>query len=271
MAEARARTRGWVWFGRLVVFLLLTALTQVGGLVYVAALALARRTRRPALALFAALYLVGWYPVGRLAALAGRTPLPCFGGGPLRASPLACALHRHYVRPGLAELMTRLARAEDRAFPGTLTRTLDAGFPFVDGFPVLPHLSHRDGRKVDLAFYYRGDDGYRRGALGSPLGYWRYEGPGPDEPQPCRGRPSARRWDMNWFAPFTRRSLSVDRDRTRFALRWLAGEGRRLGVTKVFVEPHLARRFGVAGAAIRFQGCRAARHDDHMHVEWVGP
>lgn len=263
------------WLGRVVAFVLLTALTQVGGVLYAATLLPSRRVRTRAhrLALFVALYAAAWYPIGRLAALSGRRPLPCTEADdtPLRASPIACVLHRHYAKAGLADVATALARAEARAYPGTLTRTLDAGFPFADGFPLLPHLSHRDGRKLDLAFYYRDDGGYRRGALSSPLGYGRFEQPGPGDPQPCRGMASSRRWEMGWLAPFTRSGLSLDRDRTRFALRWLAGEGRRRGVTKVFVEPHLARRLGVSGAAIRFQGCRAARHDDHLHVEWAPP
>lgn len=41
---------------------------------------------------------------------------------------------------------------------------LDANFPFKDGFPLLPHLSHDDGRKVDIAFMYRyqSDDSLRK-------------------------------------------------------------------------------------------------------------
>jgi hypothetical protein len=38
-------------------------------------------------------------------------------------------------------------------------------------------------------------------------------------------------------------------------------------VTRIFIEPHLADRLGVGGGKVRFQGCRAARHDDHLHVE----
>jgi hypothetical protein len=34
----------------------------------------------------------------------------------------------------------------DEKFPGTVTIALDANFPFVNGFPLLPHLSHADGK-----------------------------------------------------------------------------------------------------------------------------
>lgn len=48
------------------------------------------------------------------------------------------------------------------------------------------------------------------------------------------------------------------------ALRILSAEPR---VMKIFVEPHLQRKLGAYDAKIRFQGCRAARHDDHIHFQ----
>jgi hypothetical protein len=38
-------------------------------------------------------------------------------------------------------------------------------------------------------------------------------------------------------------------------------------VERVFIEPYLAARLGVASPVLGFQGCRAARHDDHIHVQ----
>jgi murein endopeptidase len=38
-------------------------------------------------------------------------------------------------------------------------------------------------------------------------------------------------------------------------------------VIKIFVEPPLATRFNLSDPKIRFQGCRAARHDDHIHIQ----
>ncbi|ASY71232.1 hypothetical protein [Sinorhizobium fredii] len=60
---------------------------------------------------------------------------------------------------------------------------------------------------------------------------------------------------------------SLEEQRTREAIRWLSDEGRGFGVEKIFVEPHLAQRLGVSAENIRFQGCRAARHDDHIHMQ----
>jgi hypothetical protein len=166
----------------------------------------------------------------------------------------------------MLDLAQALAAAVDERFPGTITQTLDANFPFLDGFPLPPHLSHDDGRTLDVAFYYAiADDGaYQPGALRSPIGYWAFEEPGQRERQPCRGRAGALRWDQAWFQPLVRNDLALDGHRARAALIWLARDGR---TRRVFIEPHLADRLGAGSSMVRFQGCGAARHDDHFHIE----
>lgn len=260
------------WAGHGAVIFLLTLLTQVGGVIYAAALWGRRFAPFAATRLgFAGwaflIYALAWFPVGWIAVLGGREALPCLPRGDLSASAFSCAFHRHYASPDLVAIASALARDIDQRFPGTSTRALDGSFPFFDGFPLPPHLSHDDGEKLDLAFYYERNGEYRRGALGSPLGYWKFEWPRRGEPQPCGEDAAGLRWDMAWFAPFTRGGLALEEERTRFALNWLAREGAQRGVRKVFVEPHLAQRLGVRGAVIRFQGCRAARHDDHIHIQ----
>jgi hypothetical protein len=59
----------------------------------------------------------------------------------------------------------------------------------------------------------------------------------------------------------------LDQERTGAALRWLATEGQALGVERIFIEPYLAARLGVSSPLLGFQGCRAARHDDHIHIQ----
>jgi hypothetical protein len=40
-------------------------------------------------------------------------------------------------------------------------------------------------------------------------------------------------------------------------------------VRRVFIEPHLKARLDLARLSkVRFAGCRAARHDDHIHVDF---
>jgi hypothetical protein len=136
---------------------------------------------------------------------------------------------------------------------------LDANFPFLDGFPLLPHLSHDDGEKADLAFYYAGETGYLKGATRSPIGYFAFE----QGPTNCSKTWPTLRWDFEALQPLWH-DYGIDEDRNRSVLEVLVEDDR---VGKVFVEPHLVERLGAAHPKIRFQGCRAARHDDHIHFQ----
>ena len=261
---------------------LLTAVTQIGGLAYLAALLLRatlfRRSRYPATALLLPflLFYGGATLALRTEMFTTRIPLSCASDESralAAASPLLCLLNRNYVSADLYHALEALSGHMDQRFPGTLTQVLDTGFPFFDNFPLLPPLSHDDGRKADLAFYYRDGEGeYRRGLLASPLGYWGFTPPRPGEPQPCAGGGSlfSLRWDMGWFQPLVRDDISLDAARTKAALEWLTSEGRLYGIEKILLEPHLKSRLGLTSDRIRFQGCGAARHDDHIHVETNG-
>jgi len=171
-----------------------------------------------------------------------------------------CALNRNYVTPEMAGLLQDAAGTADRAYPGTVTQVLDANFPFLAGFPLLPHLSHDDGRKADLAFYYADAKGYAPGVSRSPIGYFAFE----QGPTDCSGNWLTLRWDLGALQPLWR-DLEFDAARTRHLLQVLAADGR---VGKIFLEPHLQDRLGVRSVKLRFQGCRAARHDDHIHLQF---
>ncbi len=202
----------------------------------------------------------------------GRVPLPCFSSEQstlAMQSPVYCILNRHYVRPELHDLSVRLSAHLDQKYPGTTTLMLDANFPFFNGFPLLPHLSHSDGGKLDLAYFYQTPAGeYLPGRTKSPIGYWAFEEPISGSPQPCADQVTlfTLRWDLRWFEPFTR-GYDLEKNRTRAAVEWLVTSGKEAGVSKIFIEPHLVEALGVGSDLIRFQGCRAARHDDHIHVE----
>jgi hypothetical protein len=68
---------------------------------------------------------------------------------------------------------------------------------------------------------------------------------------------------MGWIQPFFP-DLVLDKARNRDLLRMLAAQP---DIGKILIEPHLKQSFGVAHPKIRFQGCRAARHDDHIHIQ----
>jgi len=234
---------------------LLTVLTQVGGLAWLAALWFRRR-----LVVFALIYASLSFGALALAPVFGRVALPCTGDQPLQMHNWGyCALNRQYVTPALAQVLHDTAAQMEAAYPGTITQVLDANFPFLTGFPLLPHLSHHDGRKADLAFYYTKDGRYAPGVTRSPIGYFAFE----QGPSDCPNRWPTLRWDFQAL-----QTLWPDRPlepvRTRAVIEVLT---RQPEVAKIFVEPHLKDRLGLASDKIRFQGCRAARHDDHIHLQ----
>lgn len=259
------------------VAILLTLLTQIGGLVLLAAIWARRLLGWPrrfvvTLSLFVVLYTVSSMVTTIIAPVFGRMPLPCLADQQDRLmirSALLCVMNRHYVVPELKEAARALAGEIDRQFPDTMTLALDGNFPFIDGFPLLPHLSHADGRKLDIAFYYEDEQGqFRDGQTPSPIGYFAFEQPRPGATLPCAGREDVltTRWDLD-FLQFLHAGWRLEERRTRAALQWLVDQGPAYGVDKVFVEPHIAERLDVSGPLIRFQGCRAARHDDHIHIQ----
>ena len=249
----------------------LTLLTQLGGIAYLLALALPRRAFTRIVG-FLAFYIWLGVLASFTAPLFDRVPLACSANANpvLHAqSRLYCLLNRHYVSLDTLNYAAQLAVTVDAVHPGTRTLTLDAGFPFLDGMPLLPHLSHDDGQKLDFAFYYTDAEGnYLPGVTPSPIGYWGFEDPTSGSTEPCADSSGlSLRWNMSWLQTLMR-DVQLDEDRTRTALRWIAENPPPGG--KVFVEPHLLERLGVSAPHIRFQGCRAARHDDHFHVEIGG-
>lgn len=242
------------------VILVLTILSQIGGIAWAIALLFRGRRMVGFLLIFGAIYTALWIGVRFTAPAMGRVAVPCIDNGPTRAraqSPLFCVLNRTYVTPEMAQTLDTLAAHMHAQFPGTRTRILDAGFPFL-GVPLLPHLSHDDGTKADLSFWYEG------GNWRSPVGYWAFEQPRPTVANLCDSDGSSLRWGMSWLQPFMR-DLALDETRTREALTWLNANLPDTG--KIFVEPHLLDRLGLDGDKLRFQGCNAARHDDHIHIQ----
>lgn len=208
-----------------------------------------------------------------LASLSGRVALPCRAGPPqsyTALSPIYCVLGRNYARPEVKIMLDAMARDLGQSYPGLVVATLDIGFPVIDGFPLPPHLSHDDGRRIDLAYFYK-DAAENPVPLAAPsfFGYWGFEAPAAGEDALCmdKTRWLTFRWDMGWLQRFVRTDLRLDEERTAAMLRWLVEKGPEYGVSKILLEPHMVKRLGVASPMIRFQGCRAARHDDHIHVE----
>jgi len=267
----------------LIVFIVLTALTQIGGIVFVVSALLvswflgARHWNFllrwiTHLIAFAVLYAaVTVAAVPPLAREFGRHPLPCLPAAnrPYGAvHPALCILNRHYASSSAHRVLSALTKEMNAQFSGTTVLYLDAGFPFLDGFPMLPHLLHDDGRSVDLAFFYTNARGvYQRGRTRSPFGYWAFEPPRKGDPRPCfQDKGLGLRWDLGFLQKYWR-PYKLDEKRTAAMVRWLVTEGPNFGVQRVYLEPHLVNRFQIASPFLRFQGCRSERHDDHIQIK----
>lgn len=258
---------------------LLTLFTQIGGLIWLLALVLhsALRPKWPVRGLrwllFAGLYLLATlFIVPPLARLSGRVPLPAFSHPHLRPENIwFCLLNRTYVRPALRRALEDVAQQLQERFPGTVVWYMDANFPFIDGYPLEPHFSHKDGKKVDLSIYWAdARSGEPVPGNPSPFGYGAFAGPLPGEYDYTAECERKGYWyiglDGDLAAPFYQAErYTFDAPRTRELLRLLAEHP---AVVRVLVQPHLKTRLGLSNyGKLRVQGCKAARHDDHAHVE----
>ena len=155
-------------------------------------------------------------------------------------------------------------------YPKSTIKYLDANFPFWNGFPLLPHLSHNDGKKVDLAFLYLNTKSKKQSnKTPSFIGYGVYEEPYPNEyntPANCRKKGYWQYGILGRIVPQNKtKELALDENRTKYLIKNLCQDNR---VQKLFIEPHLKNRLLLSKySKIRFHGCHAVRHDDHIHLQ----
>jgi hypothetical protein len=254
-------------------FVFLTILTQIGGVVFLLLLYVAHQFQlsfTKSVGLFIGIYLFTTFAlIPFVAPIFGRTALPLSG----KLKPLnigTCLLNRHYVTPEFREQLLCISERMNDQFEGVQTNYLDANFPFYNGFPLFPHLSHNDGKKADLAFYYRDTQtGEPSNLAPSFIGYGIYDAPTQGEvnyPKQCAAQGF---WQYGflsyWIPKWNENKLKVDSERTRTLIGLLAEDAL---TSKIFLEPHLKKRWELNSYAnIRFHGCQAVRHDDHVHVQ----
>jgi hypothetical protein len=265
----------------ILITLLLTVITQVGGVVYILSLLSYQSIDRKVnnrlfkvgskVLAFLALYLIFTFAiVPILAKPLGRIPLPIFENNHLKpANVLTCILNRHYVRPLLRDITFDVARKLNAQYPRASINYLDASFPFIDGFRLLPHISHSDGRKLDVSFQYNDKaTGQITYEIPSFLGYGICEEPKPGEenmPAYC-DRMGAWQYSLlqDIVSQENKDQFQFDNSRNRTMINLFAAQ---LPISRLYIEPHLKTRLGLTSAKIRFHGCRAVRHDDHLHVQ----
>jgi len=251
----------------------LTLISQIGGLVWILVFGIFKMRRSKIsklkkIAVFITSYFfVSLLFIPPLAKLNNRVPLPISKSGELIPhNYLMPLLNRHYVKPRLKKELLSIAD-EMKSYNSDLKVSyLDANFPFLDSFPLLPHRSHDDGNKVDLSFYYTKDN--QAGNLKpARSGYGVFEDPRANDINRmpyCKGK-GHWQYDMTKYITLgSRKNLIFDQQNTRKLIEIII---RRPAVEKIFLEEHLEQRMNFTERKVRWQGCKAVRHDDHIHVQ----
>ena len=260
-------------FAHILIIIFLTLITQIGGIVWILneiyfKLYKSGKSRRLKLFSFFGLYLITTlFVVPILAPLNGRTKLPTWRN--YHISPctiMTPLLNRNYVSQKLKKNLIQTAKAMNQYDENLRLTYLDANFPFCDGFPLLPHISHNDGRKVDLSFYYT-QENKRSNLKPARSGYGVFvnsTGYSCNQTEACFNQ-GYWQYDYPKYLTFGRRKdLTFDEQTTRVLIQTLL---RFENTDKILIEPHLKSRMKLNSNLIRFQGCRSVRHDDHIHYQ----
>jgi hypothetical protein len=269
--------------GIILLFVLLTTLSQVGGLILLLWLLLyqffkkrfknAWVRRGVHVGGFVVFYLFFMFVIiPPLARIQDRVPLPMSKSGALVPVTYWTAIFgRNYIKSeGRARLET-IAEAYVKKHPDLKVKYMDCNYPFrinitgkknvwiLEG--LLPHITH-DGTKADIALVYNDINGQSSNLTPTAFGYGSSVDPLPTETcTPCACENSGY-WQYSFMyrnLPRTEYPLNikVSADLIRIFDRHLTD--------KIFLEKHLQQRFKLHGNYAQ-AGCHSVRHDDHFHV-----
>ena len=248
-----------------IIFIFLTIITQIGGVLFLVSLWISKKRKLNIMFVFIPLYLVSTFLfVPHLASLLGREPV-IHSSKIEPTNYLTILLNRDYVRPKLNQLLQKTEQyLGDVPFK---IKYLDASFPFIDKFPLLPHLSHNDGKKIDISFIYQDSHGMvdakkSRSGYGVfvPIKNGEY-----NQTKVCKSK-GAFQYDYPKYLTLGQinKELVFSEKGTKQLIDALL-KNRELG--KLFIEPNLKKRLNLTDKRVRNHGCRAVRHDDHIHVQ----
>lgn len=248
--------------GHLFLFILLTIITQVGGIIWLLSLWMSKTWSWRKRYVFPILYLTfNLVIIPPTAKLFGREKLPIIHSDVQPINWFYPLLFRNYVQPELKTLLLNTAQESN-----IVITYLDANFPFYNSFPLLPHLSHNDGKKVDISFMYKDKKGNTTNKKPSVSGYGVYANSEDNATiEKCKS-------DGFWQYDFSKylslgqiNSVEFDADSTKSLIKALL---KHKSTQKIFIEPHLKQSLGLNNEVkVRFHGCKAVRHDDHIHLQ----
>ncbi len=256
--------------GKIMVFITLTIVTQIGGIVYLLSLFVSKKWKSKfkfkKIVVFSTLYLLFTFLIVPLfAPLLGREKVKHSKKiQPTNYSTVL--LNRNYVSPKLNKLL-QVTEEYLKETPIQI-HYLDANFPFFNGFPLLPHKSHNDGKKLDISFIYETLGHTISNQQKSVSGYGVFEYPKPfefNQTKVCLEK-GYFQYDYSKYLTFgTINTKLVFSEKGTKKLITSILKNKNLG--KLFIEPHLKKRLQLTDNRIRFHGCGAVRHDDHIHIQ----
>ena len=256
----------------IIIFVLLTVLTQIGGILFIVVIFLfrkdANRRKLKQFALFILLYLFSTFIiVPNLAPIFGREKIK--NTEFIQAHSFFFKLaNRNYVKPELNNAMQKIAIKLNENHTGIKLIYLDANFPFFNKFPLLPHLSHNDGKKIDISLIYENKNGGLTNKKKSISGYGTFEAPTNSEYNQVSVCKNKGHWqyDYSKFLSFgsINSEINFSTNGTRTLINLILNNNE---VEKLFIEPHLKNRLNLTNNKVRFHGCYAVRHDDHIHFQ----
>jgi len=257
---------------RAFLFVILTIVSQVGGLVYLLSLFLSKRIKYQffgkGILMFSTLYILSTFLIVPIIA-------PLFGREKIKnkshlqpANYLSIVLNRNYVTPETNVFLQNISNHLAQANSNVQARYLDACFPFFKGFPLLPHLSHKDGCKIDFSLVYEDEDGRIVNKGKSRSGYGIFEDAKNDEFNQCKDCLQKGYFQYDYPKYLTlgkvNSELKFSKKGTKELIDAIVSQK---ALCKMFIEPHLKQRMKLSDSRIRFHGCGAVRHDDHIHVQ----
>ena len=255
---------------KLLLFGVLTVITQIGGIVYLVSLLISKKWNKK-LKFKTGLIFIGLYLFSTFLIVPFIAPI--FGRERVNHSEkikptnyMTVLLNRNYVRPQLNNLLSKTAK--ELSATAIEIHYLDANFPFINKFPLLPHLSHNDGKKIDLSLIYQTENGIIKNGQKSISGYGVFEDPTANEYDQVTKCISSGyfQYDYPKYMTFGKinKGYVFSKKGTKKLINSIL-KNQNLG--KLFIEPHLKSRMSLNDTRIRYHGCMAVRHDDHIHIQ----
>jgi hypothetical protein len=256
----------------LIITIVLTILTQIGGVIYLISLVFITKNKAnyklKRSVFFITLYLITTFLIiPNIAPVFGRTKI-CENQNLSSHNFITKLCNRNYVKSELNIILQDISKTLKATNSELKVVYLDANFPFFDGFPLLPHLSHNDGKKIDISFIYENKNGEVTNLKPSISGYGVFENPKKGEiniTEDCKKRGF---WQYDFTKYITlghvNKNLKLSEKATGLLVLELL---KHKNISKIFIEPHLKTRLKLNHNKIRFHGCRAVRHDDHIHFQ----